>query len=586
MQSIVYTNKNDCQDCYKCVRNCPVDSISMIDNSASIDTERCIMCGTCIEVCPVGAQHYRNDEDRVKGLLSSGKKVILSLAPSFPGAFSQTTEVLIKQLKGTGFFGVSETALGAQLVTWFQRNLLPRQNKAVFSTACPTFVHLVMKYYPNLRDNLSPLLSPLLSHCVMLRKIYGGDISIVFAGPCIAKKSESDVHPELLDAAITFEELKNIIKAAKKIEKLKEIIKGTKTIENPVTWNTLDEFIPLQSSGGAIYPLDGGMIETITKLKPSSVTDSSYFNYSGTSEINRLLCTDNFSVSSTFCEFLACSGGCINGSGLSDKENIFTNKNKVSAYFKSLEKYSEETFIEKYAPDSITTKYDFCDPIQKNDYSYHEKEKIWIKLGKYKEKDFLDCGGCGYDTCDNFAVACLDKRAELQMCVVSTKLKAQSKSRGFMNATPLGMCIIDEEFKIIECNCKFLKLSVDVDIDVDEELTRRVVGKNIDSFFKISDLVKKVHFSREQLKKSINKDNRVFDILIFPFEGSNYLGLIIDDITRPSIERDIVVRNSREVIKNNLLAVQKIAFLLGETAAETEITLNNIIDAYTKKEEE
>ena len=203
MQSVVYTNKNDCQDCYKCVRNCPVDSISMIDNSASIDEERCIMCGTCIEVCPTGAQHYRNDEDRVKELLLSGKKVILSLAPSFPGEFSQTPETLIKHLKGAGFFGVSETALGAQIVTWFQRNLLSHQNGAIFSTACPTFVHLVMKYYPNLSKNLSPLLSPLLSHCVMLRKIYGENISIVFAGPCIAKKSESDNHPELLDAAIT-----------------------------------------------------------------------------------------------------------------------------------------------------------------------------------------------------------------------------------------------------------------------------------------------------------------------------------------------------------------------------------------------
>ncbi|MCF6335807.1 MAG: hypothetical protein L3J12_08705, partial [Spirochaetales bacterium] len=263
-----------------------------------------------------------------------------------------------------------------------------------------------------------------------------------------------------------------------------------------------------------------------------------------------------------------------------------TKKNKVANYFKKLEKYSEEKFINKYAPDSIMTDYTFCEPVLKNEYSFHEKEKIWTMLGKFKEKDFLDCGGCGYDTCDNFAAACLDNRAELQMCVVSTKIKAQSKSRGFMNATPLGLCIIDEEYRIVECNCKFLKLSVDVDIDVDEELTRRVVGKPIDSFFRISKIAKSVQLSGEQINKRIDKDDRIFDALIFPFEDNNYLGLIIDDITRPSIERDIVVKNSREVIKNNLLTVQKIAFLLGETAAETEITLNNIIDAYTKKGEE
>ena len=33
----LYTIKNDCQDCYKCVRECPVKAIKIEDNSAQIE---------------------------------------------------------------------------------------------------------------------------------------------------------------------------------------------------------------------------------------------------------------------------------------------------------------------------------------------------------------------------------------------------------------------------------------------------------------------------------------------------------------------------------------------------------------------
>ena len=45
----LYTVKNDCQDCYKCVRRCPVKAIKIEDNSAMIVPELCIACGICYE---------------------------------------------------------------------------------------------------------------------------------------------------------------------------------------------------------------------------------------------------------------------------------------------------------------------------------------------------------------------------------------------------------------------------------------------------------------------------------------------------------------------------------------------------------
>ena len=52
----IYTEPENCQDCYKCIRECPVKAIRMEDNKASIIAERCIYCGHCTQVCPTGAK--------------------------------------------------------------------------------------------------------------------------------------------------------------------------------------------------------------------------------------------------------------------------------------------------------------------------------------------------------------------------------------------------------------------------------------------------------------------------------------------------------------------------------------------------
>ena len=70
----LYTIKNNCQDCYKCVRRCPVKAIKIEDGSAMIVPDLCIACGTCYRVCPAKAKQARNDLTRAKHLVQSGKR--------------------------------------------------------------------------------------------------------------------------------------------------------------------------------------------------------------------------------------------------------------------------------------------------------------------------------------------------------------------------------------------------------------------------------------------------------------------------------------------------------------------------------
>ena len=114
----IYSEKNECQDCYKCVRHCPVKAIRIQDGSAVVMAEACIMCGRCVQVCPAGAKHVRDDIDKARDLVNSDRKVILSLAPSFASHYDQIDpERLLGAIRALGFTEVSETALGAEQVS-------------------------------------------------------------------------------------------------------------------------------------------------------------------------------------------------------------------------------------------------------------------------------------------------------------------------------------------------------------------------------------------------------------------------------------------------------------------------------------
>ncbi|MDR3077693.1 MAG: 4Fe-4S binding protein, partial [Planctomycetota bacterium] len=56
----VHTQEAECQDCYKCVRECPVKAIRVEKGSASVMAERCVFCGRCVRICPSGAKRVRN----------------------------------------------------------------------------------------------------------------------------------------------------------------------------------------------------------------------------------------------------------------------------------------------------------------------------------------------------------------------------------------------------------------------------------------------------------------------------------------------------------------------------------------------
>lgn len=562
INSPVYTEKAQCQDCYKCIRECPVKAIRVENHAAWVMTELCIACGHCVNICPVGAKKYRDDLQRAKRLIASGKKVFASVAPSFVSEFAGIpAQVIISAIKTLGFTGVSETALGAEEVSAATARLLESSEGGVFiSSACPTVVELISKYYSDQTVKITPLLSPVLAHCQLLRKEYGDDIGIVFISPCIAKKTEADKNREMLDISIVFDDLRRWF-ADEKIDL------------NKITPGENDVFVPYPAKEGALYPLEGGMVEGIKAFKAPE--DVHYITFSGMESIKTAMSGLDESVGNkkVFIEALACEGGCINGPKVAKPGATVGKRLAVETYTERSENEPEKRLnaIEMEIQEK---------PVQ--DYSFSEEsiKKALRSIGKHSPADEQNCGGCGYDSCRAFAVSLLSSRSEQSMCVSYMRKLALNKANALIKAMPSGVVIVNENLRIIECNRKFAEI-VGGDVMAVYQSMPGLEGailKKIIPFWQF--FASTLETGEEVIQKPVKVQDKIITLSVFPIEKNRIVGGIIRDVTEPEIQKEQIIQKAKDVIHKNIYTVQQIAYLLGENAAESEVILNSIIESF------
>jgi iron only hydrogenase large subunit-like protein len=560
----IYTEKRECQDCYKCVRNCPVKAIRVQEGCATVVPEMCVLCGQCVEVCPSSAKKVRDDLPHVRQLLTGKRRVFVSLAPSYVAEFPGIRPAqMVRALTQLGFAGVSETALGAQQVSAHVARMLAEQpDRVLLSSACPTVVAYLQKHRPELMPMVSGLMSPLLAHCRMLRESYGNDIGVVFIGPCISKKTEADDHPELLDVALTFEDLQRWFEQDKL--NIAALPAGD-----------ADRFVPESAQEGAVYPVDGGMIAGIRAN--CAVNDCSFMCFSGISAIHGALAgIDRLQVrSGLFIELLACEGGCINGPKVNLRGQTAIKRFQIlqnTSYPQA--EIPRRPVIEIARPLVADAPHD--PPF--TDLQVREALKA---VGKRSVDDELNCGGCGYDSCRGFGHALLAGRAERSMCVTYMRKLAYKKANALVHKMPSAVVIVDESLRILECNAAFSRLIKPGARPV-EESQPALEGTLLSAHVPFHNLFSNVLRSGDDI---VDKDLRFRDTIvhlsIFTIDKHAVVGGIIQDITRPAVQKEQVIKRAQEVIQKNLATVQKIAYLLGENAAESEITLNSIIESFT-----
>jgi len=78
--------------------------------------------------------------------------------------------------------------------------------------------------------------------------------------------------------------------------------------------------------------------------------------------------------------------------------------------------------------------------------------------------------------------------------------------------------------------------------------------------------------------------DRQLDGWLFPIDEGRAVGGLFQDVTEARDRQGRVVDQTRAVIRKNVEIVQKIAFLLGENAADTEAILNSILHTFGDQE--
>ena len=558
MANCLTLKKSNCKNCYKCIRHCPVKAIRFSGNQAYIIGNECILCGQCFVVCPQNAKEISSELEKVKVFIQSGVPVVVSLAPSFVANYDGAgINAMRKALTKLGFFDVEETALGATVVkNEYERMLREDDRDVLISSCCHSINLLIQKHYPQALGYLADVVSPMQAHCKDIKSRIP-NVKTVFIGPCVAKKDEAEHYEGIVDAVLTFEELSTWLK-----EENIEIVKEEEKDDN---------------SKARLFPTTGGILKTMAQNVPGYT----YMAIDGVENCKQAL-KDIIEgkVHKCFIEMSACVGSCVGGP--------------------VMEKYHHSSIKDTIAVNNFAGSKDFevaqpkADEMKKN-FEYIEQRylkpsemeimSVLRQMGKFKPSQELNCGSCGYNTCREKAIAVCQGKAEISMCLPFLKDKAESFSDNIVKNSPNGLIVLNDRLEVQQINEAARKIiNIPNARDVLGDLVIRILDPA--PFMKVLTTGQEIRNQRVYLaeyKKYVEQS-------IFMDKESNLVIGIMRDITEEETQRKKKESISRQtveiadqVVDKQMRIVQEIAYLLGETAAETKIALSKLKESISNE---
>ena len=556
-----------CKDCYKCVRICPVKAIHIKDEHVRYDARECILCGQCLEACPQDAIIYVSDMNKVKQFLLYGEKIVVSLDPSYLGLWGNMEGgpgKLRTALRKFGFTHVRETAEAASYITKAYEKLIQEGNmENIIASSCTSINEFVERYYPDMIPYMAPVVSPMTAHGMMLKEEYGPDVRVVYIGSCAARGKEAlreRCRGKYVDAILDFQELPRLFRQAGiNVEECEE-----SPLEGPDT------------KISSLYGKTGGVISSIKADRGFGKYDSLYIDGIETAE-EMFKCIRKGEIKNCFIEVSACVGGCINGPltggkrGDRFKARIYANQNIKREFPEVSETIMNQMDLHREFRKTTKTVYM---PTEE------EIQEALRKDGKASPEKQLNCGACGYKTCRDKAIALCQNKEQLNLCIPYKYQRASSIADAILGASTNLIITVDEHLDIIQFNNaaeKWFKLPAN-----------KAIGMKLSRLFDASYFEKVLTEKKSILNKKIEYEKYgliTIQNIIYIEEMNSVLGIIRNVTKEENLHRQHdrmrleAMEIAQKVIDKQMMVAQEIAGLLGETTAETKVTLTKMRDS-------
>ena len=549
MPNCLTLKKSNCKNCYKCIRHCPVKAIRFSGNQAHIIGNECILCGQCFVVCPQDAKQIVDETEKVKVLLQSDEPVVVSLAPSFVANYDGVgIGTMRKALKQLGFYDVEETAIGATIVkNEYERMLREDERDVIISSCCHSINLLIQKHYPQALEYLADVVSPMQAHCQDIKRRMP-TAKTVFIGPCVAKKDEAEHYEGIVDAVLTFEEL------TKWLETEGVVLEPERDCED--------------CSRARFFPTTGGVLKTMAQDMPGYT----YLALDGVDNcIDAIKDIISGNIHKCFIEMSACVGSCMGGPVMEKYHRTETVRDYVT-----IAKYagSKDFPVSQPKPDMLKKNFEYIEQRYQRP-SDMEIQNILRQMGKFKPSQELNCGSCGYSTCREKAIAIIQGKAEISMCLPYLKDKAESFSDTIVNNSPNGLIVLNENLEVQQINNAARRM-------MNIRSAGDVLGDHVIRILDPTAFAGVLQSGRDMLGERVYlaEYRRFVELSIVHDRDTHMLVSIMRDVTDEQNEREKKEHISRQtievadkVVDKQMRIVQEIASLLGETAAETKIAL-------------
>lgn len=434
VKALIYTNE-ECQGCNRCISVCPVLTAnysvkSMGKQRIEVHGENCINCGACFDACEHHARSFCDDTEQFFADLRNGQPISVLLAPAFQANYPEEYAQVLGGLKRLGVNHFISVSFGADITTWGYINYITK-NKFLggISQPCPAVVNYIEHYTPELISSLMPVHSPLLCTAIYAKKYMNITDKLAFISPCIAKKTEiSDPNTHgYVSYNLTFEHFMKYVRA------------------NQIFGEDVSDEI--EYGLGSIYPMPGGLKENVYWFCGEELfirqVEGEKHAYHFLQDYKKRI---NENAALPFMvDILNCDKGCIYGTGVEEDKSATedtyyhlqeikerSKKNHALTPFSKhlspkqrlrllnlkFAKLNLQDFIREYTDKSATTMLRIP--------SARDLESIFMRMNKIERADrMINCGACGYNNCQEMAMAIYNGCNTPENCIHYVKSEVQ-----------------------------------------------------------------------------------------------------------------------------------------------------------------